>query len=81
MPRAHTLVLVGDAAYERGGTRVAGLSSITGVYVWNLLLASLADQAADAGVELPIFASANAPGMDEFNAALQARYRPRVRTL
>ncbi|HZC70754.1 MAG TPA: sugar isomerase domain-containing protein [Jatrophihabitans sp.] len=72
----------GDAAYPAGdGVRTAGLSSLTGVYVWNLLLARLADLATTRGVRLPIFASSNVAGGAERNAELLKHYRSRVRTL
>ncbi|MFA9428881.1 sugar isomerase domain-containing protein [Egicoccus sp. AB-alg2] len=72
---------VGDAAYEAGDQRTAALSSLTSIYLWNLLLARLADRAAAAGVRLPLWTSANTPGGDERNAALFATYRPRIRQL
>jgi uncharacterized phosphosugar-binding protein len=69
---------VGDVAYGQGGQRTAALSSLTSVYLWNLLLARLVDRAAAEGIELPLWTSANTPGGDERNAALFARYRHRV---
>ena len=69
---------VGDVAYGEGPQRTAALSSLTSVYLWNLLLARLADRAAEAGVELPLWSSANIPGGDDRNAALLERYRARI---
>jgi uncharacterized phosphosugar-binding protein len=77
-----TGVPYGDAAYPTGGTAMtAGLSSLTGVYVWNLLLTRLADLAAECGTALPIFTSSNVEGGAERNAELFKRYRERVHTL
>jgi uncharacterized phosphosugar-binding protein len=77
-----TLVPYGDAAYPAGeGVTAAGLSSLTNVYLWNLLLTRLIDRADTAGVELPIWTSSNVAGGEERNAALFARFGPRVPTL
>lgn len=73
-----TGVPVGDAAYASGGTSTAPLSSLASTFLWNLVLARLADRAAAAGVELPVWSSANTEGGDERNADLLAQYRPRV---
>jgi uncharacterized phosphosugar-binding protein len=77
-----TLVPYGDAAYPtRDGTMTAGLSSLCGIYVWNLLLARLADLADEKGVRLPIFTSSNVAGGAERNADLFKHYRQKVSTL
>jgi len=77
-----TLVPYGDAAFPvGGGVTAAGLSSLTNVYLWNLLLTRLIDLAAGAGVELPIWTSSNVAGGEERNAALFARFGPRVPAL
>jgi uncharacterized phosphosugar-binding protein len=73
-----TLVPAGDATYRRGGAVTAPLSSLASVFVWNLLLARLADRADAAGVELPLWRSVNVPGGEAHNAALVERYRRRV---
>lgn len=73
-----TQVPVGDAAYGEGAGRTAALSSLVSVYVWDVLLARLADAAAADGVDLPLWTSSNVPGGDERNAALARRYRGRV---
>jgi uncharacterized phosphosugar-binding protein len=72
------LVEPGDASYRRGGVATAPLSSLTSVFVWNLLLARLVDRAVAAGVELPLWRSANAAGGDAHNAALADRFRARI---
>jgi uncharacterized phosphosugar-binding protein len=75
-----TKVPYGDAAYRIAGTDVstAGLSSLTNVFVWNLLLARLADCAVAKGVELPVWTSSNVEGGAERNASLMERYREQV---
>lgn len=77
-----TLVPYGDAAYKTAdGGSTAGLSSLSGVYIWNLLLTRLADLAAEAGVRLPLFTSSNVAGGAARNEELFKHYRPLVRTL
>ena len=71
-----TLVPPGDVSYPLGEPRTAALSSLAGVYLWNLLLARMADRA-----ELPLWVSANVPGGDERNAELLERYSVRVPAL
>ncbi len=93
-PRAHrkldevahevldTAAPYGDAAFEGpGGQRTAALSSLTGVYLWNLLLAHLVERAAERNLELPLWQSANVTGGDERNQATAARYRARIERL
>ncbi|MGZ4138497.1 MAG: sugar isomerase domain-containing protein [Actinomycetota bacterium] len=77
-----TMVPYGDAVYPAGeGTKTAGLSSLTGIYVWNLLLSRIADRAEQKGVRLPIFTSSNVEGGHERNAELFKHYRTKVHTL
>ena len=71
-----TLVPPGDVSYPAAAPRTAGLSSLACVYLWNLLLARMADRA-----ELPLWVSANVPGGDERNAELLERYSVRVPAL
>ncbi len=73
-----TGVPAGDAAFELNGTRTGPLSSLTSVFLWNLIIAHLAERAQQEGIDLPLWTSANVPGGDERNAALLARYRPRI---
>lgn len=69
----------GDAAFEgAAGQRTAPLSSLTGVYLWNLLLAHLVERAAERGLELPLWQSANVAGGDARNQETAARYRARI---
>lgn len=77
-----TLVPYGDAAYPVGdGVATAGLSSLTGVYLWDLLLARLADLAGADGVRLPLWTSSNVEGGAERNRALFATFQRRIPTL
>lgn len=54
------------------------LSSLAGVYLWNLLLGRLADLAAAEGVRLPLWTSANVDGGEARNRELLDRYRKRI---
>jgi uncharacterized phosphosugar-binding protein len=73
-----TLLPYGDASYETGGgVRTMPLSSLAGIYVWNLLLGRLADLARG-GPPLPLWTSANVEGAEARNRDLLARYRRRV---
>jgi len=71
-----TGVPVGDAAFDSDGARTAPLSSLSSIFLWNLLLARIAERARSEGVELPLWTSANVAGGDERNADLLAKYRP-----
>lgn len=77
-----TLAPYGDAAYDAGaGTRTMPLSSLAGVYLWNLLLGRLAGLAAAEGIRLPLWTSANVDGGEARNRELLDRYRKRIPTL
>lgn len=73
-----TRVPYGDAAYPAGQGKTAPLSSLSGIYLWNVLLALLADLATERGVELPLWASANVEGGTARNQELLERYRDRI---
>ena len=73
-----TQVPAGDAAWRAETVAVGGLSSLSSVFVWNLLLARLAGRAQMRGVDLPLWSSANVEGGDDRNAALFIRYRNRI---
>jgi uncharacterized phosphosugar-binding protein len=70
-----TRVPYGDATYPAGEAVTAGISSMVNVYLWDLLLVRLADRANAAGVQLPIWTSANVAGGDERNRDLLQTYR------
>lgn len=74
---------IGDASYRPrpGAPAVAPLSTLLGAYAWNALLVRLADRAAAAGVELPVWTSANLPEGNRQSAGHFARFENRIRAL
>lgn len=76
-----TLVPYGDAVYPAGDGATAGLSSITNLHLWNLLLTRIADIAAARDLELPLWTSSNVAGGEQRNEVLLARYRTRAGAL
>lgn len=68
----------GDAFWPTNESSLAPLSSLTGIYLWNLLLIRLAALAEDDGIALPVWASANVVGGETQNRNLIEKYRPRV---
>lgn len=74
-----TLVPYGDAAYDLGGgIPTMPLSSLAGVFIWNLLLARVMELAGPNAGKLPLWTSANVTGGEERNRALLERYRRRI---
>jgi uncharacterized phosphosugar-binding protein len=71
----------GDAAFTVGAHTVAALSSLTSIYLWNVILARLAARADASGVELATWRSANTAEGDAANTAALRRYRARIVTL
>ncbi len=76
-----TLVPYGDASHPVDGSATAPLSSLTGIYLWNLLLVRLSELARREGIELPLWVSANVEQGDERNRSLAERYRVRINPL
>jgi uncharacterized phosphosugar-binding protein len=72
-----TIDLDGDG--DGGRVSVGAVSSITAAYLAQLLTVGAARRIAEAGHTPPIYLSANIPGGDEHNAALEARYGERIR--
>lgn len=74
---------VGDAQVLVPGmdTPIAPRSNIVDFYIAHLLEIAAVQACLDMGVTPPVWASANAPGGDEKNAAALERYRPRVKML
>lgn len=69
----------GDATIELGaGPKVGPVSSITAAYIAQLLTLGAAERLTEAGVEAPLFLSANIPGGDEHNNVIAARYGQRI---
>ncbi|MFB7843430.1 sugar isomerase domain-containing protein [Microbacterium sp. NPDC056052] len=70
----------GDSTLQVTETISAGaISSITAAFIAQLLTLGVARTLADAGEVPPMYISANIPGGDEHNAALEARYLDRLR--
>ena len=70
----------GDAALPGpDGTPVGAVSSITAAYLAQLLTIATARRLAGDGVMPPVYLSANIPGGDEHNRALEEKYRGRIR--
>ncbi|MBS1675354.1 MAG: SIS domain-containing protein [Actinobacteria bacterium] len=70
----------GDSTLQLTDTVSAGaISSITAAFIAQLLTLGVARTIADAGEVPPMYISANIPGGDEHNAALEARYLDRIR--
>lgn len=70
----------GDAVLPLpGGGTVCAVSSITGALLAQLVAAEVVRRLLDAGVAPPVYLSANVPGGDEHNRALEARYAGRLR--
>lgn len=70
----------GDAllALPAGGA-VCAVSSITGVLLAQMLTAEVVRRMLDTGHTPPVYLSANVPGGDEHNQALESRYVGRIR--
>jgi uncharacterized phosphosugar-binding protein len=70
----------GDAAIELpGGIPVGAVSSISAAYIAQLLTIGTAQRIAAAGSTPPLYISANIPGGDEHNAALESQYLNKIR--
>ncbi|TPW73137.1 sugar isomerase domain-containing protein [Schumannella sp. 10F1B-5-1] len=70
----------GDTTMEiEGGIGVGAVSSITAALVAQLLTIAVAERIAATGTTPPVYISANIPGGDEHNRALEDRYRGRIR--
>ncbi|MFI5085469.1 MAG: sugar isomerase domain-containing protein [Actinomycetales bacterium] len=70
----------GDTTLELdGGGGVGAVSSITAAFIAQLLTIGAAERIRAAGTMPPIYISANIPGGDEHNRALEDLYRDRIR--
>lgn len=76
-----TGVPAGDTVFPLGAPRTSAVSTLNAAYVWGRLLAELQVRAEEAGIELPLWRSANMPGGDEANAALYEKYGQRIPAL
>jgi uncharacterized phosphosugar-binding protein len=69
----------GDATLELGdGVKVGAISSITAAFIAQLLTIAVAERIAGTGKTPPVYISANIPGGDEHNKALEDLYRDRI---
>ncbi len=75
--------LVGDAVVNVPGlnTPIAPVSNIVDFYIAHLLEIATVDECIRRGITPPVWTSANTPGGDEKNAAMLAKYRPRIKML
>lgn len=73
----------GDAtvSYDGFAGRVAPTSLLAGSYLINSLVCLVVERYLAEGLVPPVYMSANLPGGDEHNRALEARYRGRIRGL
>ena len=70
----------GDATLAlAGGVAVGSVSSITSAFIAQLLTIGVAEQMNSEGGVPPIYLSANIPGGDEHNQALEKKYAGRLR--
>jgi uncharacterized phosphosugar-binding protein len=74
-PFGDTTTTVGE------GIGVGAVSSLTAAFIAQLLTMMVADRIVRAGGTPPVYISANIPGGDEHNHALEARYGERIRRL
>jgi uncharacterized phosphosugar-binding protein len=74
-PYGDTTLSVGD------GIGAGAVSSITAAFIAQVLTIMVAERLAEPGSPPPVYISANVPGGDEHNHALEARYRGRIRRL
>jgi uncharacterized phosphosugar-binding protein len=72
----------GDATLDLGDELGVGpVSSITAAYIAQLLTIGAAERIRAAGHVPPLYISANIPGGDEHNEALEQRYRARIKPI
>ena len=71
----------GDAVLDLpgGGGKVCAVSSITAALLAQLITAESVRRLVEAGVTPPVYLSANIPGGDDHNHALEALYEGRIR--
>ncbi len=72
-----TLVPPGDASWPDETRETAPLSSLANVFVWNMVLAAAHVEAADRGLDIPLWRSANSDGGGGNESVVEA-YVPRI---
>ncbi|MGN6326245.1 sugar isomerase domain-containing protein [Pseudolysinimonas sp.] len=68
----------GDATLELGDTKIGAISSITAAFIAQLLTIGVTERMIAAGSTPPVYLSANIPGGDDHNKALEDLYRDRI---
>jgi uncharacterized phosphosugar-binding protein len=78
-----TCVPVGDAglAIDGAPTDVGPMSTVLGAAVLTAVMVEATEELLRRGVTPPLFASQNVEGVDDYNDALNDRYRGRIRAL
>jgi len=78
-----TAIPAGDAVVDVPGFpfKVAGISTLVNVFLLNVLVCAVVEKLIQAGIDPPVWVSANAPGGDAWNKRLLERYLGRVRHL
>lgn len=77
-----TLAPYGDTTMTvAGDVGVGAVSSITAAFIAQVLTIMVAERLSESGAIPPVYISANIPGGDEHNHALEDRYRGRIRRL
>ncbi|WP_460666870.1 sugar isomerase domain-containing protein [Kribbella swartbergensis] len=70
----------GDSVLDLpGGGKVCAVSSITAALIAQMLVAEVLRRLTEAGETAPVYLSANIPGGDDHNHALEAQYAGRIR--
>jgi len=79
----NSFIPAGDAVVDVPGFpyKVAGISTLVNVFVLNVLVCGVVEKLVQAGVDPPVWVSANAPGGDAWNKRLLERYLHRIRHL
>lgn len=74
---------VGDACLQPDGlpVRMTPVSTVTGTFILNSLLAEAVRLALEQGFTPPVYLSGNIPGGSEYNSDLIRRYKSRIRFL
>jgi uncharacterized phosphosugar-binding protein len=68
----------GDATLTLGDTKVGAISSITAAFIAQLLTIGVTERMIATGSTPPVYLSANIPGGDDHNKALEDLYRDRI---
>jgi uncharacterized phosphosugar-binding protein len=76
----NTAIPPGDAVVDIPGFpyKVAGISTLVNIFMLNVVVCSVVEKLVQAGIEPPVWVSANAPGGDAWNKRLLEQYRGRV---